>query len=85
MNCSSRRKKKICKNQILKVTARKIKPSAAFKKQHPIALIRGIKRVCDDIKNIKDKDPAAKSVFEIILLYPGFHARYYHTELQINY
>ncbi len=57
-----------------KSNSAKNKPSAAFKKQHPIALIRGIKRVCDDIKNIKDKDPAAKSVFEIILLYPGFHA-----------
>lgn len=43
-------------------------------KRHPIALIRGIKRVLSDIENIKDKDPAAKSVFEIILLYPGFHA-----------
>ena len=39
-----------------------------------IALIRGIKRVIDDIKNIKEKDPAAKSTLEIILLYPGFHA-----------
>ena len=67
-----------------KSNSAKNKPSAAFKKQHPIALIRGIKRVCDDIKNIKDKDPAAKSVFEIILLYPG-SMRYYHTELQINY
>jgi len=43
-------------------------------KKHPIAIIRGIKRVRDDIKNILDKDPAAKSAFEIILLYPGFHA-----------
>lgn len=39
-----------------------------------IALIRGIKRVSDDIKNIRDKDPAAKNIFEIILLYSGFHA-----------
>jgi len=43
-------------------------------KKHPIALIRGIKRVSDDIQNIKDKDPAAKSILEILLLYPGFHA-----------
>ncbi len=27
-----------------------------------------------DAKNIYEKDPAAKSVFEVILLYPGFHA-----------
>ncbi len=44
------------------------------KKESSISLIRGIKRVKEDINNIKDKDPAAKSVFEIILLYPGFHA-----------
>ncbi len=44
------------------------------KKKSKIALIRGIKRVIDDINNIKDKDPAAKSALEIILLYPGFHA-----------
>ena len=42
--------------------------------KYKIALLRGIKRVADDINNIKDKDPAAKSIFEIILLYPGFHA-----------
>lgn len=46
----------------------------AVKKKSKIALIRGIKRVIDDINNIKDKDPAAKSVLEILLLYPGFHA-----------
>jgi len=44
------------------------------KKPSKIALIRGIKRVRDDIQNIKDKDPAAKSALEIILLYSGFHA-----------
>ena len=27
-----------------------------------------------DAKNIKEKDPAAKSIFTVILLYPGFHA-----------
>lgn len=43
-------------------------------KQSRIALLRGLKRVKDDINNIKDKDPAAKSIVEIILLYPGFHA-----------
>ena len=43
-------------------------------KQSRIALLRGLKRVKDDINNIKDKDPAAKSIVEILLLYPGFHA-----------
>ncbi len=45
-----------------------------IKKRSKIALVRGIKRVINDINNIKDKDPAARSVIEIILLYPGFHA-----------
>ena len=35
---------------------------------------RGILRVFDDIKAIKDKDPAVKSSIEIVLLYQGFHA-----------
>ena len=39
-----------------------------------LAIVRGIKKVIGDIKNIKDKDPAVKSYIEIILLYPGFHA-----------
>ncbi len=28
----------------------------------------------DEIKNIKDRDPAAKSALEVLLLYPGLHA-----------
>ena len=43
-------------------------------KKSKIALFRGIKMVKDDINNIKDKDPAAKSIIEILFLYPGFHA-----------
>lgn len=38
------------------------------------AIIRGIKTIAQDIQTIKDKDPAARSVLEIVLLYPGFHA-----------
>ncbi len=47
---------------------------SSFEDKPKCALLRGIKRVKDDILNIKDKDPAAKSIAEIILLYPGFHA-----------
>ena len=32
------------------------------------------KKIYLEAKNIKDKDPAAKSILEVILLYPGFHA-----------
>ncbi len=39
-----------------------------------IAFIRGIQTIMQDIQTIKDKDPAARSVFEIVLLYPGLHA-----------
>ena len=37
-------------------------------KQHPLSIIRGIRRVKADIQNIKEKDPAAKSSLEIMLL-----------------
>lgn len=40
------------------------------------------KQMYEDAKNIKDKDPAARNILEVILLYPGFHAivlyRMYH-------
>ena len=31
------------------------------------------KELYDDAKNIKQKDPAARNVFEVMILYPGFH------------
>ena len=37
-------------------------------------IIRMFQRLKEDIQVIKERDPAARSVFEIILLYPGFHA-----------
>ena len=33
-----------------------------------------LKNLYLDAKNIKDKDPAARSLISIILLYPGFRA-----------
>lgn len=32
-----------------------------------------LKSLYEDAKNIKSKDPATKSIFEVMLLYPGFH------------
>ena len=32
-----------------------------------------IKELIEDAKNIKEKDPACKSIMEVIILYPGFH------------
>lgn len=36
-------------------------------------LLKTIKNLYLDAKNIKEKDPAAKSLFEVIILYQGFH------------
>lgn len=44
------------------------------KKRSPFAIVRGIENVIGDIKTIYSKDPAARNIFEVILLYPGFHA-----------
>ena len=32
-----------------------------------------IREFIEDAKNIKEKDPACKSIIEVIILYPGFH------------
>ena len=37
-----------------------------------------IKSLYEDAKNIAKKDPACRSVFEAIILYPGFHAILFH-------
>lgn len=36
-------------------------------------MINAIKDLYYDAKNIKEKDPAARNIFEVMLLYPGFH------------
>ena len=37
-----------------------------------------MKQLYLDAKNIMQKDPAARSILEVILLYPGFHILVYH-------
>lgn len=37
-----------------------------------------LKSLYEDAKNIAKKDPACRSVFEAIILYPGFHAILFH-------
>lgn len=37
-------------------------------------MIKLIKGVYEDCKNVKEKDPAAKNVLTVLLLYPGIHA-----------
>ena len=38
-----------------------------------------LKELYEDAKNIKEKDPAARNILEVIILYPGFHVLvFYH-------
>lgn len=39
----------------------------------------------DDAKNIKEKDPAARNILTVILLYPGFHAIIFHKLAHLLY
>lgn len=41
-------------------------------------MLSGIKKLYLDAKNIKEKDPATKNIFEVIFLYSGFHALVFH-------
>lgn len=41
-------------------------------------MIKFIKDIYEDSKNIKEKDPAAKNILTVILLYPGLHAVIFH-------
>ena len=36
-------------------------------------MIKILKELYEDAENIKKKDPAARSILEVIILYPGFH------------
>lgn len=36
-------------------------------------MLKTVKELYEDAKNIKEKDPAARNILEIIILYPGFH------------
>lgn len=37
-----------------------------------------LKELYDDAKNILNRDPACKSILEVIILYPGFHILVFH-------
>ena len=37
-----------------------------------------LKCLYEDAKNIVNKDPACRSIAEVIILYPGFHAIFFH-------
>lgn len=41
-------------------------------------MLKSLKELYEDAKNIQKKDPAARNIFEVILLYPGFHILVFH-------
>ena len=38
------------------------------------------KGLLEDARSIRDRDPAARSILEVVLLYQGFHALFYHRQ-----
>ena len=42
-------------------------------------------RMAEDIKSAIDKDPAAKSILEVVLCYPGIHALWFHRIAHLLY
>ena len=48
-------------------------------------MFKFFKELYEDAKNIKDKDPATKSIIEVVLLYPGFHALLWHRLSHLLY
>ena len=40
--------------------------------------MKTLKELYDDAKNIMKKDPAARNILEVIILYPGFHILIFH-------
>ncbi len=41
-------------------------------------MLKSLKELYEDAQNIKEKDPAARCILEVILLYPGFHILVFH-------
>lgn len=41
-------------------------------------MLKSLKNLYYDAKNIKEKDPAARNMLEVMLLYPGFHVLVYY-------
>lgn len=41
-------------------------------------IIRALKELYEDAKNIKAKDPASRNILEVMILYPGFHILVFH-------
>lgn len=48
-------------------------------------IVKIFKGLYEDAKNIKEKDPAARSLIEVIILYSGFHALFFHRIAHLLY
>ena len=53
-------------------------PVVTEKKSTRKGIINAIKELREDAENIRKKDPAAKSLMEVVLLYQGFHVLVYY-------
>jgi len=47
--------------------------------------MKGFKNLYEDAKNIMKKDPACRNIFEVIILYPGFHILVFHRMAHFLY
>ena len=41
-------------------------------------ILKLLKELYEDAKNIKEKDPASRNIIEVMILYPGFHILVFH-------
>lgn len=48
-------------------------------------MIKPLKELYEDAKNIKEKDPAARNILEVVILYPGFHVLVFYRIAHLLY
>lgn len=48
-------------------------------------MIKTLKELYEDAKNIKEKDPAARNILEVVILYPGFHVLVFYRIAHLLY
>ncbi len=63
----------------------KVKIVIDFLNKYRVILFNSFKSLYEDAKNIKDKDPAARNILEVIILYSGFHAIFFHRIAHLFY
>ena len=48
-------------------------------------ILKLLKELYEDAKNIKEKDPASRNIIEVMILYPGFHILVFHRISHLLY